>query len=155
MQRENTGRTRRETLKYGSTVAASIGLAGCSNVADQNATPTGSGSFEVCMEPNGCHTLAGVPETYVVYDPAITGMMIALGQGDGVIASQSGRYATGYLEQLPGVTYEESGVGLMDGGAPGKELFYELDADIHLIDHHTAEGYFEFSEQDIEELEEK
>jgi len=117
-------------------------------------TETEDTSYEVCMEPNGCHTLEEIPETYAVYDPAIIGMMIALGQEDGLVAEQGSGYPTVYLEQLPGVSFDGSDLtALMDGGRPDKEVFYELDADIHLIDHHTAQGYFEFSEEDIAELE--
>ena len=47
-----TGPTRRDTLKYGAATAASLGLAGCSESTSQtsgNETPTGTGSYEVCM----------------------------------------------------------------------------------------------------------
>lgn len=160
--------TRREYVKYGGAVVGGGLLAGCAGQSGSGSTPTeeditetaGHGSaadtpYEVCLEPNGCHTLEEIPETYVVYDPAIVGMMIALGRGDGVVGAQQSRWPTEYLDQLPGVSFDDGDlVGLMEGEQPDKELFYELDVDIHLIDHHTAQGYFEFSEDDVAELEE-
>jgi len=164
--------TRRDYMKYGGAVAVGGMLAGCAGDEGSGSEPNSSSdteseadqetetpseeeaSYEVCMEPNGCHTLEAIPETYAVYDPAMVGMMIALGQEDGVVAEQGSGYPTEYLEQLSGVSFDGSDLtALIDGGAPDKELFYEIDADIHLIDHHTAQGYFEFSEDDVAELE--
>ncbi|MFC6837981.1 ABC transporter substrate-binding protein [Halomarina ordinaria] len=162
--------TRRDYVKYGGAVVGGGLLAGCAGQPDSGSTPSeneseveqggddsteGETSYEVCMEPNGCHTLAEIPETYAVYDPAVIGMMIALGQEDGVIAEQGSGYPTEYLEQLPEVSFDGRNLTALieDGESPDKELFYELDADIHLIDHYTAQGYFEFSEEDIAELE--
>jgi len=159
--------TRRDYMKYGGAVVGGGLLAGCAGQSDSGSTPTDNGSeadgdesteeassYEVCMKPNGCHTLEEIPETYAVYDPAMIGMMIALGQEDGVVAEQGSGYPTEYLEQLPGVSFDGSNLtALLDDGAPDKELFYQLDVDIHLIDHYTAQGYFEFSEDDVAELE--
>jgi iron complex transport system substrate-binding protein len=43
--------------------------------------------------------------------------------------------------------------GLAEDGTPDKELFYQLDADIHLVGHHPAMEYFGLDESDLAELE--
>jgi len=153
-----TGPTRRDTLKYGAATAASLGLAGCSESTSQtsgNETPTGTGSYEVCMEPNGCHTLDSVPEEFIVYHQGPVDMMLSLGQGEGIVASGfPSTFPTEYLDQIPNVSFDPSTVtALNEDGTPDKELFYELDVDIHLVDHNVAMEYFGLDEADVEELE--
>jgi iron complex transport system substrate-binding protein len=156
MTTNDTRPTRRDTLKYGATAAVSLGLAGCTDSAGQagDETPTETG-YQVCMEPNGCHTLDEVPEQYIVYHQGPVDIMIALGQADGMAgAGFPSTFPTEYIDQLPDVSFDPSNVtALNEDGTPDKELFYELDADIHLVDHNVAMEYFGLDESDIEELE--
>jgi len=79
--------TRRDTLKYGTAAAATLGLAGCSDVAEQaggNGTPTGTGSYTVEMAPAGEVTFDEVPETWMSYFSTYGDIGIALGQFDGM-----------------------------------------------------------------------
>ena len=123
--------------------------------ADETATETDD-SYEVCMEPNGCHTLESVPETFVAYHQGPVDMMISLGQLDGLVAAGfPSTFPTSYFDQLPGVEVDlEDVVALNEGGTPDKEVFYELDVDVHLVGHHPAMEYFGLDETDLEELEE-
>ncbi|MCT9098481.1 ABC transporter substrate-binding protein [Haloarchaeobius sp. HME9146] len=167
--------TRRDYLTYGAAAAVGSLFAGCAGQSDsettQTGTPTESGtpstteadtaepdtsSYEVCMEPNGCHTLDAVPEKFMVYHQGPVDMVIALGQLDGLVASAfPSTFPTAYFDQLPGVSVDmEDVTALSEDGTPDKEVFYELDVDMHLIGHHPAMEYFELEETDIAELEE-
>ncbi|MBX0305119.1 ABC transporter substrate-binding protein [Haloarcula salinisoli] len=131
--------TRRDTLKYGAAAAASIGLAGCSEVAEQagggTPTGTGTGSYTVNMAPMGDVGFDGVPETAAIYDSVWADHLVALGQQDRIVSlGFPDRYFTGYYEQLPGVAFDTSDLTSMFNEGLPKELFYELDADVHHID---------------------
>lgn len=166
-------KTRRQYLGYGGVLALSGLLAGCTGDGEgesgstETPTPTDDtdtesttntdvdSSFEVCMEPNGCHTLDAVPETFVAYHQGPVDMMLSLGQRDGLVASGfPSTFPTAYYDQLPGVSADLSDVtALSEDGTPDKELFYELDVDVHLVGHHPAMEYFELDESDLAELE--
>ncbi|KAB1193779.1 ABC transporter substrate-binding protein [Haloferax sp. MBLA0076] len=165
--------TRRAYLKYGSAVVGGGLLAGCTGQSDSGTAETdtstettsesGTGSptetdtsYEVCMEPNGCHTLDTVPEDFLVYHQGPVDMVLSLGQLDGLVAAAfPSTFPTGYFDQLPGISVELDDVtALSEDGTPDKELFYELDVDLHLVGHHPAMEYFEFDETDLAELEE-
>jgi len=150
--------TRRDYIKYGGSVVGGALLAGCGSDRGSELTPRSAEEdtpYEVCMEPNGCHTLDAVPEEFVVYHQGPVDMMISLGQAEGIAASGfPSTFPTQYLDQLPGVSFDPSDVvGLNESGTPDKEVFYELDVDIHLVDHNVAMEYFGLDESDIEELE--
>jgi iron complex transport system substrate-binding protein len=168
-----SGLGRREYLKYGGAVVGGGLLAGCTGQSgsesestetatataaeSETASPTEmDNSYEVCMEPNGCHTLDAVPEEFMVYHQGPVDMVVSLGQLDGLVASGfPSTFPTAYFEQLPDVSVELDDVtALREDGTPDKELFYELDVDIHLIGHHPAMNYFELEESDLVELEE-
>jgi len=162
--------TRRDYMRYGGAVVGGGLLAGCTGTSDPESTATensdsttnndgetaeSSSSYEVCMEPSGCHTLDAVPEEFIVYHQGPVDMLISLGQADGIAASGfPSTFPTQYLDQLPDVSFDQSDVvGLNESGTPDKEVFYELDVDIHLVDHNVATEYFGLDEPDIEELE--
>ena len=168
---ERSERTRREYVKYGGAIIAGGLLAGCSSQSDSGSEPTATDAdetdaderatatdapYEVCMKPNGCHTLEAVPEKFVVYHQGPVDMMISLGQFDGLVASGfPSTFPTRYFDQIPDVSVDmEDVTALNEDGTPDKELFYELDVDVHLIGHHPAMEYFEFEESDLAELEE-
>jgi iron complex transport system substrate-binding protein len=162
-------------VKYGGAVLGAGLLAGCTGDTESgsDSTPTGGTdtasptetetedatatetAYEVCMEPNGCHSFDSVPERFMVYHQGPVDMMISLGQLDGLVAAAfPSTFPTEYFEQIPGVSVDMEGVtALSEDGAPDKELFYEVDVDAHLIGHHPAMEYFELDESDIAELE--
>jgi iron complex transport system substrate-binding protein len=158
--------TRREYLAYGGALVAGGSLAGCTGdggsgstpteTEQSGSTPTEDQSYEVCMKPNGCHSLASVPERFAVYHQGPVDMMISLGQLDGLVAAAfPSTFPTQYFDQIPDVSVDMEGVtALSEEGTPDKELFYELDVDVHLIGHHPAMEYFELEKSDLAELEE-
>jgi len=57
------------------------------------------------------------------------------------------------LAELPGVSVNPTAITpLQQDGEYDKEVFYEINPDLHLIDPNNAKVYFEFDEADIEEL---
>lgn len=152
------GPTRRETLKYGGALAAGAALAGCSELAGQSDSDSGGASpdsWTVRMEPRTEVTFESVPESVVVYRADYAGMLIALGHGDALVGMQDTQsLPTEFLEQLPGVSVDPAEITqLRQGGEYDKEIFYEINADLHLIDPNNAKHYFDFDEDDISELE--
>lgn len=163
--------TRREALGTGGAVIGGGLLAGCmgasgdgdgsgdTDVDDgEKGNATGSAetvSYEVCMEPNGCHSFDAVPEEFLVYHQGPVDMMLSLGQADGLVAAgYPSTFPTAYYDQLPGISVDLSDVrATNEDGTPDKELFYELDVDVHLVGHHPAMEYYGLDESDIEELE--
>lgn len=131
---DTTGPTRRDTLKYGGAVAAGGLLAGCADGSGET-TPTGTGEYSVTMAPMGEVQFDGVPETAAIYDAVWADHLVALGQQESIVSlGWPDRYYTGYYDQLPGVSFDTSDLpGMWSDGLP-KELFYELDADVHHLD---------------------
>jgi ABC-type Fe3+-hydroxamate transport system substrate-binding protein len=117
-----------ETTAAGST---STGTA----AATETEASTGDGSYSVMIAPMGEVEFESVPEDVVVYDPQWADHLVALGQQDRIVSLGFPEfYFTGYYDELPGVSFDTSDLtGLWDGGLD-KEVFYELDGDVHHID---------------------
>jgi iron complex transport system substrate-binding protein len=162
-------------MRYGGTVVGGGLLAGCAGESGEGGTSTGTptsaptdtptpstaeepDSWEVTMEPAGTRTFTEVPETYAVYHRGWADIMASLGQVDGLRGMQvpSTFFPTEFYERLPGVEIDLSGVvDLFGGGSDSvdKELVYEIDPDISMIDPFVATDYLGFDEQSVEELE--
>ena len=143
------GPTRREAIRYGTAVAAGGLLAGCtgeSEPATESAATDGSSSedgsssseddsYSVTMAPMGEVTFDSVPETVSIFDDVWADHLVALGQQDRIISlGRPDGYYTGYYEQLPGVSFDTSELTPLWSDGLSKELFYELDADVHHLD---------------------
>ncbi len=129
--------TRREYVKYGSTVLAGGVLAGCAGDRRSNGSEsTGSESHSVSMEPMGTVRFDSVPETWMAYFSTYGDMGIALGQLDGLqglIFTEN--WPLTFFDHLPDVDVSFDDVPqLMGEGSIPKESFYELDCDVHLMD---------------------
>ena len=134
MSNNDAGPTRRETLKYGAAAATAMGLAGCAGGAGET-TPTGTGDYSVTMAPMGEVQFDGVPETAAIYDSVWADHLVALGQQDRIVSlGWPDRYYRGYYDPLPGVSFDTSDLPSMWSDGLPRELFYELDADIHHLD---------------------
>jgi iron complex transport system substrate-binding protein len=120
------------------------------------ATPTAAGSYEVEMAPVGTVTFDAVPETWETYFPGYAEMGIALGQADGLTAiGNSGRFHTSHLEELDGVSVDRSQVTTLIGKSGiDKELYLELDNDVHLTDPQwlTQNDFFGLDRSDVEQI---
>ncbi len=165
--------TRRQYLTY-SALVGSAALAGCSGAtdADESTTTeatttrattdagtrtTEDSSYTVSMEPVGSVTFESVPETWVPYGGDYADMGVALGQADGMTGiGQAGEYYTDVYDELPGVSVDKERIAANDlvEADMSKELFYEMDCDVHVIDTGMLRNWFDWSESDIEEVRE-
>ncbi len=164
--------TRRDYVKYGGAVVTGGLLAGCAGDSETGGTQTGTDttssvvtddstgtsssveSWTVKMEPRTEVTFESVPESVVVYRADYADMMIALGQGDALVGMQDTQsLPMDMLDELQGVSVNVDGITpLRQNGEYDKEVFYQIDADLHLIDPNNAKNYFGFDEADITEL---
>ena len=167
--------TRRDYLKYGGTVAVGGLFAGCAGNAGSDADPTATDTtadtttdetpsddtaaadspYSVTMEPVGEVSFDSVPDRWVAYGGGYADMGVALGQGDAMTGiGGAGRYYTDVYDELPGVSVDRETLEANDLGASGmaKELFYELDNDVHLMDPGMLRNWFDWSEADVEEI---
>ncbi|MFC7057903.1 ABC transporter substrate-binding protein [Halovenus salina] len=159
--------TRRDFVKGGGALVAGGLLAGCSDDSGES-TPTDTAteaeteedvtttdqSHTVTMEPVGELTFESVPESATVYNPDYIDMMVALGHGD---AAESvwykDRYVTRHYDNLEGVSMDPSGLTQLYSDGISKELFYELDSDLHLMDPNLLiNNYDNIERSDVEEL---
>ncbi|PCR90760.1 ABC transporter substrate-binding protein [Natrinema ejinorense] len=146
--------TRRDTLKYGATLATGVALAGCSELADQSkqGETSGNDSYSVSMEPMGSVTFETVPERWVAYDGGYADMAVTLGQADGLAGlGGANRYYTDVYDELPGVTVDRDVLESYPE-VRTKEEFYELDSDVHLYDPQMLINWFGWDDADIDEI---
>jgi len=178
--------TRRDYLKYGGAVGGGGLLAGCTGTGgtgsgseptgtpteastetsaststptaeSTEATATPGSSYTVRMAPVGEVEFESVPEAWESYFPGYADMGVALGQADGLTAvGFKSRYHTGYYEELDGVSLDRSGVTQLYDEGIDKELYYELDNDVHITDPQWLlnNSFFGLEESDVEELRE-
>ncbi|QGA84350.1 ABC transporter substrate-binding protein [Halomicrobium sp. LC1Hm] len=147
--------TRREYMKYGGAVIGGGLLAGCTGdsgsggdgestdarattpEATAAATETDADtSYSVTMEPMGTVEFDAPPERWVSYLSTYGDMGIALGKADSLqgLWDPDGMPDVFY-DALPGVDISFEDVSPISGdGEFDKEIFYELDADVHLLD---------------------
>ncbi|WP_424018236.1 ABC transporter substrate-binding protein [Halorientalis pallida] len=154
--------TRRDYVKYGSAVAVGGGLAGCSDLLGRtgdegsSATPESS-PYTVEMAPAGEVQFDTVPETWMSYFSTYGDMGIALGQFDGMEAAIfAENWPHRFYDYLPGTDLPTDEVEqLWSDGIP-KERFYELDADVHLMDPNFIQLLDDsWEEADFEEVDEE
>ncbi|WP_049954378.1 ABC transporter substrate-binding protein [Halostagnicola larsenii] len=157
MARENTkdvAPTRRDCMRYGGTIAAGGLLAGCLSGEDgpgTDSTENGNG-YTVSMEPVGEVSFGEVPERWVAYDGGYADMAVALGQADGLMGIGSAdRYYTYVYDELPGVDVDQSVLEEYPE-VQTKEEFYELEADVHLYDPEMLINWFDWDDNDVDEI---
>lgn len=99
-------------------------------------TPTETESYSVTMAPVGTVEFDSVPESWLTYFPGYADMGVALGQADGLTAvGNVGRYHTGYYDELDGVSLAKDDLTQLIGeNGIDKELYLELENDVHLTD---------------------
>ncbi|WP_276299617.1 ABC transporter substrate-binding protein [Halorussus lipolyticus] len=174
--------TRREFLKYGGAVVGGGLLAGCTGGSNSSPTSTASesgtttestatesgttqsdGSYSVSMAPVGEVTFDGVPEDVLVYELAYADMTVAYGYGDsinslGFDAAAGGNTLDAYYERLDGVSFDHDDLTQLNSGSRNvtvdKELLYELDSDLHLVDPCLFTSFDGWKQSDIEEIRE-
>ena len=146
------------------------GLAGCSG---GESTPTDSEteattdtaeptepdtSYTVTMAPTGEVSFDSAPASVAHYFPDYGDMAVALGHGDSINSmGLPSRYHTDHYGELDGVSVDvESMTALVGDAGISKEVFYELESDLHMIDPQWLinNGAFKLAEEDITEISE-
>jgi len=151
MTENDTNTTRRDTIKYGSTLAT-VGLAGCAS-GDSDEDADNSGSYSVTMSPVGEVSFDTVPAEVAAYDDQWADALVALGQANRVVAhGRPGNLITEFYDQLPGVSVDPDGWMKLSNNM-SLETFYELDADVHHIDPYRAVATWDaLDEEAVERL---
>ncbi|SFS12685.1 ferrichrome-binding protein [Halomicrobium zhouii] len=161
--------TRRETIKGGGVVIGGGLLAGCSGDGPAwNASETDTASatppatrtdaetpYDVTINPAGTHTFESVPETYATIPGAWMDMAMALGIQPKAVAAFD-RLPLKYYDALPGVEFDADAVQTLGESAESqydKEVFYEVDADVHLMDPRLLKKYSGWDDADLREIE--
>ncbi|MFC6724484.1 ABC transporter substrate-binding protein [Halobium palmae] len=115
-----------------------------------------SGSYSVSMPPVGEVSFDGVPETWVANNGSWADMGVALGVEPPKAVWMTSRYHTRYYDEIPGVSVDKSGMQSLYDGGVSKERFYELDADVHVVDPNFLMNRFKGWEQaDVDEVREE
>jgi iron complex transport system substrate-binding protein len=169
MYDDDTTTTRRDYIKYGGAVAGGGLLAGCTGDAEpaasetatdtetatatETATPTDY-SYSVTMEPVGTVEFESVPETWATYCQGYADMGIALGQAEGLLSvGYKPRLHTRWYDELDGVDVDKESLQQLYQGGIDKELFYSMDADVHVIDPNWLTNNFKgWTRGDVDEL---
>jgi len=163
---------KRRTVLGAGASAVVAGLAGCTGSGsddtaspdpDDEATtepeatttaPPEDTSYTVSMAPVGDVTFESVPERFTVYESDYADMGIALGKGEELLAvGNAARFYTDHVAELDGVSVNEEPTQLLgDSYAIDRELLYELDSDVHLIDPEWLinNGFFKLERSDVD-----
>ena len=150
------------------TAAGAALLAGCTGSsttesptnASDDGTATGSsgGPYTVTMAPAGEVEVESPPTSVAHYFPGYADMAVALGHCDSINSmGVKSRYYTSYYEELDGVSVDKASMTeLVGDNGIDKEVFFELDSDLHLIDPRwlTNNSFFGLEQKDVEELSE-
>ncbi|WP_353633241.1 ABC transporter substrate-binding protein (plasmid) [Halobacterium sp. NMX12-1] len=151
MARDDHGRempARRDVVRGGSALLGGGLLAGClsggdgtatdQTTAENTATETGADdqSYSVTMDPVGTVEFEEPPETWLAFLSTYGDMGIALGQIEGLRGLWDPEdVPTAFYDYLPGVDVSMDDVAAVAGESGfDKEVFYELDCDVHLVD---------------------
>ncbi|MBV0901338.1 ABC transporter substrate-binding protein [Haloarcula salina] len=165
--------TRREYLGCGGAVVGGGLLAGCSGAGDTDGTASESatgrstpasgtpsetaatdGSYSVTMEPVGKVEFDGPPESWFSYTADYADMGVALGQAEGLSAiGVRERFGTHYYDDLSGVAVESDDLTQLWQDGTGKEVFYELDAGLHVVDPNFVVNRLGWDRDDVAEVE--
>jgi iron complex transport system substrate-binding protein len=160
-------------MKYGGAVIGGGLLAGCAGQSDSGSTPeststetatpeatttddetetsTDDGPYTVEVFPVGEVEFEEVPETWTVLGTSHADMAVALGKADGNRNPRPG-YLEMYWDVL-GIELDSDYPNLWKDGGYSKEIFYDLDCDVHLTDPKAIMGWDDnWDESDTEEI---
>jgi iron complex transport system substrate-binding protein len=154
---DDTRSTRRQVLATGGALAATGPLAGCLDSVsgeDDDSSGSSDGAYSVSMEPVGEVTFDAVPETWVANNGSWADMGAALGLEPPEGLWLAGRYHTQYYDEIDGVSVDKGDmVSFFDQGVD-KELYYDIDADVHVMDpNFLLNRADDWDQSDIDEIE--
>ncbi|MFB6117342.1 ABC transporter substrate-binding protein [Halosegnis sp.] len=154
---------RRRDFITGTAAAGAALLAGCNEgtetateTATNTRTATEDTSYTVEMAPVGEVTVESVPESVAQYFPDYADMAVALGHGDTTNSvGLPSRYHTDHYDELDGVSVDKSSMtALVGDNGIDREVFLELDSDLHMIDPRwlTNNAFFGLDESDVQQI---
>jgi iron complex transport system substrate-binding protein len=112
--------------------------------------------YSVSIEPIGEVTFDEVPETWVANNGSWADMGIALGLEPPKGVWLTSRYHTHYYDEVPGVSVDKSDMVSLYQDGVSKELFYDLSADVHVMDPNFLQNRFKgWEASDVEEVREE
>ncbi|WP_132059147.1 ABC transporter substrate-binding protein [Halorussus amylolyticus] len=116
-------------------------------------TTEATDSYSVEMDPMGTVEFDAVPETWFPYTGDYADMGVALGQADGLSAiGVRARFGSHFYDELPGVSVDKADLAELWQDGTDKEIFYELDADLHVIDPNFMVNRLQWSQDDVDEI---
>ena len=171
-------RSRRQFLLAGGAAGVGALLAGCTNdggsggtdsttggpATGTNASGGGSadgtegtategGPYSVSIAPMGEVQFESVPETWVANNGSWADMGVALGVEPPKGVWMTSRYHTQYYDDIPDVSVDKSQMVSLYSDSVDKEVFYDLDADLHVIDPNFLMNRFKGWERaDVDEV---
>ncbi|MFC7072537.1 ABC transporter substrate-binding protein [Halovenus rubra] len=166
--------TRRDYVKYGGAIIGGSLLAGCTSDSSSEGTPTPSetgtdtatptqtateDTYSVRMAPMGEVIFEEVPETAYAYSPHYADMAVAFGHRDAIASlGAPDAYVTSmnyYYDAIDGASIESDDLRAAWSDGVDKELFYDLDADVHFQDPCWLRSFAQnWEQEDIEEVRE-
>ncbi len=167
--------TTRRTLLAGGGTAVFGALAGClggneSSGPGTNGTATagddapatageGEGSYSVTLSPVGTVEFDAVPSNVMAYSPQYADMLVSIGHADALnsLGFPDDYVATSayFYDALDDVSFDGSDLTQLYNQGMDKEVFYELDSDLHLMDPAWASTFEGWSRADTEEVRER
>jgi len=109
--------------------------------------------YSVTMEPVGPVEFDSIPEKWFPFTGDYADMGVALGQADGLAAiGVRRRFEAHRYEELPGVSVDKSELTQLWQEGTDKELFYELGADVHVVDPNFMINRLQWSRADVAEI---
>lgn len=151
MADDRPARTTRRRYLGAATATLGGALAGCSSVVPS--TGGGDGSYTVTIEPAGEVTFAETPAVWVAENASWADMGVALGMDAPSAVVLTSEYRTWQYDDVPGVSVDTDEITSLWQDGVSKELFYDLDADVHFIDpNYTTNLIPNWDRADVEEI---
>jgi iron complex transport system substrate-binding protein len=161
--------SRRTYLTAGSALLATALSAGCMTSSTGSDTETGDNTtadsatttetdsstdpYSVSIEPMGSVAFDAPPETWVANNGSWADMGIALGLDAPSALWLTSRYHTQYYDGVDGVDVDTNDMVSLYQDGVSKELFYELDADVHVMDPNFLRNRFKgWADDDVAEV---
>ncbi|RKD95060.1 ABC transporter substrate-binding protein [Halopiger aswanensis] len=153
--------TRRRYMRYGGTVAAGGLLAGCTGPESEGNSSVDvetddDSDYSVEISPVGEVTFEEVPTDVMSYSPQYADMLVALGHDESLNSigfADYGETLSYFFDPLEGVDFDAEGLTeLFSNGSFDKEVLYELDSDVHLMDPAWTSTFDGWSKDDTDEI---
>ena len=142
--------TRREFLGSGAAVGGAL-LAGC--VSGDETDSNDGDTYTISIEPMGAVEFEEPPERWTALLPSYADMGFALGGGQSLGIQGHNRHATEAYDELPGLEFDEDDVRELNDDGVDKEVFYDMEADVHFMEPNQLIHWYGWDESDVDDIE--